>query len=101
MKQNEMTVAEIKAMYFDEKALMLSPYPLFRYHFKGDRFYYYINPEETAYAQAAAPDGITIKPSIHFACGVTTLTRKTIPQDEYLVKWIAEMGWEAAIAYRD
>jgi hypothetical protein len=90
--QNEMTINEIRAMYFDDKALMLSPYPLYRYHFKGDRFYYYINPLEQQ------PD---VKPVVKFAVGVTTLTRKTIPQDEFLTKWIADQGFEAAAAYRD
>jgi hypothetical protein len=94
MNKNEMTISEIKAMYFDDKALMLSPYQLFRYHFKGDRFYYYINPE----AQDHDPQD---KPLVRFAVGVTTLTRKTIPADEFLTKWIAEQGWEEARAYRD
>lgn len=94
MKNNEMTIAEIKAMYFDDKALMLSPTPLYRYHYKGDRFYYYLTPSVQDYDPQD-------KPPVKFAVGVTTLTRKTIPADEFLTKWIAEMGYEAATAYRD
>jgi hypothetical protein len=99
--QNEMTINEIKAMYFDDKALVLPPVPLYRYHYKGDRFYYYIDPEELAYHQSAAPAGVTLKPTVHFAVGITTLTRKTIPQPEQLTKWQAEKGWDEAMAYRD
>ncbi len=93
MKTDELTISELKAMYFAEDALLLSPYPLYRYEYKGDRFYYYTNPDE-----AAAGD---VKPPVHFAVGVTTLTRRTIPQNEGLVRWIAGMGYDAAIAYRD
>lgn len=94
MKHEELTVSQIKAMYFDDAALMLSPFPLYRYEYKGDRFYYYTNPTDAV----VEPN---IKPVVHFAVGVTTLTRRTIPQNEGLVKWIAGMGYEAAIAYRD
>lgn len=89
-----MTIAEIKAMYFDDKALLLSPWPLYRYHYKGDRFYFYQQPEVQDYDPQD-------KPPVKFAVGCTTLTRKTIPADEFLTKWIAEMGYEEAIAYRD
>jgi hypothetical protein len=99
MNKNEMTISEIKAMYFDDKALMLSPYQLFRYHFKGDRFYYYIDTD--AALREAVLGGAEEKPKVRFAVGVTTLTRKTIPADEFLTKWIAEQGWEEARAYRD
>ena len=95
--KTEMTIAEIKAMYFDDTALMLSPYPLYRYHYKGDRFYYYTNPADREDGKVDAQDPLPV----HFAVGVTTLTRKTLPQPEQLVKWIADMGYDAAIAYRD
>jgi hypothetical protein len=100
MKQDELTVSQIKAMHFANDALMLSPYPLYRYEYKGDRFYYYIDPNEGNF-EIKEGKTITYNPPVHFAVGVTTLTRRTIPQNEGLVKWIANMGYDAAIAYRD
>lgn len=94
MNKNEMTINEIKAMYFDEQALTLPPVPLYRYHYKGDRFYYYLTPAVQDYDPQD-------KPPVKFAVGVTTLTRKTIPQPEQLTKWMADKGWDEAIAYRD
>lgn len=103
MKQDELTVSQIKAMYFDDAALMLSPFPLYRYEYKGDRFYYYVNPAEQVTEVADDPEAkqAAYHLPVHFAVGVTTLTRRTIPQNEGLVKWIANMGYDAAIAYRD
>jgi hypothetical protein len=95
MQNKEMTISEIKAMYFGDAALMLSPYPLYRYQYKGDRFYYYVNP-----ADAAKLDEQDRLP-VHFAVGITTLTRKTLPQPEGLTRWIANLGYDEAIAYRD
>ena len=89
-----MSIAAIKAMYFNDDALMIDPFPLYRYEYRGDRFYYYQTPDVMDYD---AQD----KPPVKFAVGVTTLTRKTIPQNEGLVKWIAGMGYDNAIAYRD
>lgn len=94
MKKNKMSIAAIKAMYFADDALMIDPFPLYRYEYRGDRFYYYQTPEVADYDPQD-------KPPVKFAVGVTTLTRKTIPQNEGLVKWIAGMGWDNAIAYRD
>jgi len=99
MEKNEMSINEIKAMYFDEKALMVSPVPLYRYEHKGDRFYYYIEP--TPELDPMRTYDAQDKPPVRFAVGVTTLTRKTIPQDEFLTKWIADQGYDNAIAYRD
>lgn len=118
--KNEMTIAEIKAMYFDDEALMLSPFPLYRYHYKGDRFYYYTDPinepldeisdcccahlKNGDICSACGEHTSVLKGEpqpVHFAVGVTTLTRKTIPQDEFLTKWIADKGWDDAIAFRD
>ena len=101
MKQDELTVSQIKAMHFADDALMLSPFPLYRYEYKGDRFYYYIDPNEGNFEVLKGGETITHNPPVHFAVGVTTLTRRTIPQNEGLVKWIANMGYDAAIAYRD
>jgi hypothetical protein len=95
MQNKEMTISEIKAMYFGDTALMLSPYPLYRYQYKGDRFYYYINPADAA--NVDAQDRLPVR----FAVGITTLTRKTLPQPEGLTRWIANLGYEEAIAYRD
>lgn len=98
MNKNEMTISEIRAMYFDDKALMLSAWPLYRYQYKGDRFYYYTMPNTAADVFDGPPHD---KPIVRFAVGVTTLTRKTLVQPEQLTKWIADQGWDEAIAYRD
>lgn len=90
--KEELSVKEVRAMYFDESALRLSPIPLYRYEHKGDRFYYY---------QVESEKLFDTTPEIRFAAGVTTITRKTIPQDEFLIKWMAQMGYDEAIAYRN
>lgn len=100
MKNTDLTISEIKALYFDDNALMLSPYTVYRYEHRGDRFYYYLLPAPAADA-GKLPLDADVQRDVRFAVGVTTLTRKTIPQDEYLTKWIAGMGYEAAIKYRD
>jgi len=94
MKNTEMTVAEIKAMYFNDDSLLVTPWPLYRYTYKGDRYYYYTDPEAGDYDPQD-------KPPVKFAVGVTTLTNATIPKDEYYTKWVADMGFDEAIAYRD
>lgn len=95
MNKNELTVSELKAMHFADDALMLSPYPLYRYTHKGRRYYYYIDPADAEKVDAQD------KLPVHFAAGVTTITGTQLPKDEYLIKWIADMGYDNAIAYRD
>jgi len=85
MRHNELTVGEVRAMYFDASALTLPPVPLYRMDVKGDRHYFSVNDE-------GQPE---------FYTGVTTLTSRMLPKDEHLIKWIADKGYDAAIAYRN
>ena len=85
MTNTELTVGEVRAMYFDETALRLPPVSLYRMNVKGDRHYFSVNDDGNP----------------EFYSGVTTVTSRMIPKDEYLVKWIAEKGYDDAIAYRD
>jgi hypothetical protein len=108
MGKNELTISEVRAMYFDDDALILSPFKLYRYHFKSYRYYYYQMPMEPAMENQMPTDaeGILFPPEpkpnpVRLAVGVTTLTRRTMPTDDQLIKWIASMGYDAAIAYRD
>ena len=102
MQTAELSISEVRAMYFDADALLISPVKLYRYHYKGDRYYYYQLPTPVDHVGLTTTlDDLADKPKIELAVGVTTLTRKTIPQDDQLIKWIAEMGYDAAMAYRD
>ena len=85
MKHDELTVGEVRAMYFDDTALRLPPVRLYRMDVKGDRNYFSVN-------DSGEPE---------FYSGVTMVTGRMIPKDEFLVKWIAEKGYDEAIAYRD
>jgi hypothetical protein len=85
MKNNELQIGEVRSMYFDETALNLPPVPLYRIDVKGHRQYFSMND-----------DGQPV-----FYDGVTTITGTTLPKSEYLVKWIADMGYENAKEYRD
>lgn len=93
-KTNDLSMAEVRAMYFDADALILSPFRLFRYQRGGDRFYFYLNTEQTEL------DGET-KQVVRLAVGATTLAAATIPAGQFLTKWYADNGWDGAIAIRD
>jgi hypothetical protein len=92
-KANDLTLAEVRAMYFDDDALMISPTRLFRYHNRNERFYFYLKE---------IPDEIgEMKKIVKIAIGTTTITGATIPSGESLMKYYADKGWDDAIAYRD
>jgi hypothetical protein len=95
MKHAELTIAEVRALYFDDEALLLSPYKLYRYQFRDDRYYFYNKPV------IDMPTGVAFTNEIAMATGVTTLTKHTIPYDEGLLRYYAERGYEEATAYRD
>lgn len=75
-----MTVEEMKAMFFNENALIEPPYKIWQLNSKGYRYYYRFddngNPE--------------------FFPSVTTILSQTMPKSEFLIKWIAEKGIDEA-----
>ena len=97
MNKQELTIGEVRAMYFDDTALQLPPVPLYRLDVKGSRHYFTIQelpePEEG--------EEVNELEMYRFYSGVTTITGSTLPKPEQLVKWIADMGYQNAIDYRD
>lgn len=85
MNHNELTLGQVRAMYFDDTALELPPVPLYRLDVKGSRHYFTLDEDGEP----------------QFYAGVTSVTGATLPKPEQLVKWIADMGYENAIRYRD
>jgi hypothetical protein len=95
MRNQELTFGEVRSMYFDDTALELPPVTLYRLDAKGSRHYFTINPDYD-------PDNEeSTEPEFIFFSGVTTVTSSTLPKAEQLVKWIADMGYDNAIKYRD
>ena len=79
----EITSEEMKAIFFDAKALRVPNYKLYQLNTKGQRYYYTIGN-----------DGLpTFYPS------VTTILSAVMPSNPFLNKWKADMGWEEANAY--
>jgi hypothetical protein len=95
MNKSELTIGEVKSMYFDENALQLPPVTLYRLDVKGARHYFTI--DEDVVKEGDEPQ----EPQFTFFSGVTSITGATLPKAEQLVKWIADMGYNEAIAYRD
>lgn len=79
-----MTVEEMKAMYFDEDALLAAPERIYRLNSSGHRYYYKFDPE-------------TGEPE--FFVSVTTMIKQTMPTSPYLIKWIADMGHDESKAF--
>lgn len=78
------TVEEVTALFFDEMALKVSDEKLYRLDRAGHRYYYTFN-------EAGEP---------HFFPSITTLIAQTMPKDERLIKWIADMGYIQAEEYK-
>lgn len=78
-----MTTEQMMAMYFDD-ALIEPNYKLWQLNAHGHRYYYRFNAEGKA----------------EFYPSVTTILSQTMPTPPHLVKWIAEMGYEEAEAYK-
>jgi hypothetical protein len=93
-KTKDLTMAEVRAMYFDTDALILSPIRLFRYQSGGNRFYFYLD-------KIMNGPGPEPKEVVKLAIGTTTLASATIPTGDFLIKWYAQNGWDASIAIRD
>lgn len=105
MKNQELTLGEVRAMYFDEEALRLPELTMYRFDIRGGRNYFCFPPTDEL-KQAADAMLATLGHNIPeqepvFMTGVTTLTHRMIPKDEFLIKWMADKGYDEAIAYRD
>jgi hypothetical protein len=84
MKEQQ-TIGQLSALYFDADALRLSPVPVFRIQTRGNRNYFVIGEDRKAI----------------LLDGVTTIVNSTLPKSEFLIKWMAEKGYDEAIEYRN
>lgn len=75
---SEIQIEKLKALYFNEKALLVQPAPVYRLQSEGKRFYYDF--------------GIDGEP--RFYISVTTMLKSTMPTSPHLIKWIADNGYE-------
>lgn len=80
-----MTVEEMKAMFFDDNALIEAPKKVWQLNSKGYRYYF-------CYDEEGLPN---------FYPSVTTILSKTLPKSSFLMKWIAEKGYEEAERYKE
>lgn len=81
--QDDMTIEEVRAMFFDDKALRLPPITLYRLDNRGRRYYYNV-----------LPDGQPI-----FFQSVTTMIRNSLPTPPQLTQWVAQLGIEESKRY--
>lgn len=79
-----MSVEEMKAMFFDADALIEPVKKIFQLNSKGHRYYYTCDENG--------------KPT--FYPSVTTIISQTMPQNPFLIKWVADMGYEEANRYK-
>lgn len=78
---------QLQADYFDSDALREPSYKLYRRHINGKRYYYRIQDEDGSIVR---PDQILIYPSW------TEMWNAVLPTSDFLIKWIADLGWEAS-----
>lgn len=76
---------EMKALFFDSDAIQESPEKIYRLTKVDDDYRYYYKFDEK---------GIP-----HFLVSATTAIKRTLPTPPYLIKWIAEMGYDRAMNY--
>ena len=76
---------EAIACYLDPDYMVEQPERLYRWH-RGERRYFKITETEE-------------EPRIDWYNSVTTVIKHTVPKDEFLVKWIADMGYSEAKLY--
>ena len=79
----ELTKEVIKSMYFDGEALMTNAPELKQINTGGGRYYFRI-------LESGEPK---------FYISATTLIKRTTPTNEFLIKWIADMGWDKSREY--
>jgi len=82
---DEQTIGKLGAIYFDQEALRLPPVPVYRIMDRSNRNYFVVDENRKAI----------------LLDGVTTIVNSTLPKSEFLLKWIAEMGYNEAKEYRD
>lgn len=81
-----LTIEEAKALYFNSEAILTEPEPVYRVKSNGDyRFYFTFDRE-------------IFRPE--FFISISSFIDKSMPTPPHLIKWIAEMGWEKAEAYK-
>lgn len=78
-----LTSEEMRSVFFDETALAESPIKVYRLQGTKQRLYYtFENPDEPT-----------------FYTSVTTLIKWTMPTSPFLIKWIADMGYDESKVY--
>lgn len=79
-----MTSEEMSALFFDKKALVEPNYRVYQLNSKGHRYYYrFTNDGE-----------------VEFYPSVTTILSQTLPKSPFLMKWVADKGFEEAERYK-
>ena len=78
-----LTSEEMIAVFFNDDALVESPVQVYRLQGTKDRYYYTFNEDE----------------SVNFFTSVTTMIKYTMPTSPFLIKWIAEMGYDESRNY--
>ncbi len=76
----ELTIEQIKSMYFDDDALKLPSYQMYRLNTPKGRYYY-------TYDEEGKP---------RFYISVTNIIGRFTPTPPYLIDWIAQQGKEGA-----
>jgi hypothetical protein len=84
-KQVKMDITKevIKAMYFDGEAIMMNTAEIKQINSPKGRYYFKVNEQGEA----------------KFYISITTLINRTTPTNEFLIKWIADMGYDKAKEY--
>lgn len=81
--KKDTTLEEMTALYFDKDALIEQPQRIHRLQQSGKRIYYTYDEKD----------------ELDFYVSVTTMIKAVTPTNEYLIKWIADMGYEQSKAY--
>lgn len=79
----DITTEQMQAVFFNADALRVPNYRLYQLNTKGQRYYYILNDHGEP----------TFFPS------VTTILSAVMPNNPFLNKWRADMGWDEANAY--
>lgn len=78
-----LSAEEMKAIFFDEDALIEAPEKIYRLNGGKHRYYY-------KFDEAGEPI---------FFTSVTTMIKQTMPTSPHLIKWIADMGYDESQNY--
>lgn len=90
----KLTIEQAKALYFAPGALQEPPYTLYRFQ-RGDNRYYYSYQVSTSTKPTKQPKREVLK----MYTSVTSFIKNTVPTSPFLIKWIAEKGYDAAHAF--